>query len=235
VAPGLTIEGGSVNGSICYEGRTTRVRVWFENEWWYSHREYTALEILLVRAFYTLSRREGYKSLLTHASAVAKDRLGYMFLGPSESGKATVASLPFDGKTLLHDDVVTLHVDGENIYIQGSPFHTRLSVVDTELMVPLVMIFFLERSKRLSIQPLRPSDAYMLMLKQILLPLSFDPIALQMDYARMNTIWDLVKRLVNTIPAYMMEFSLESRQKIWSSIENLEIAELHNPVEDVAG
>ena len=212
----FTIENGLVHGLAYSERGTNCIRVWSENKC--RHVGFSRLESLLARVFYTLSGKEGYRSFLVHASAVARDNLGYVFLGPSGSGKTTVASRSLNEGILLHDEIVILHARDEYLYIQGGPFHTKLPV-NTKLLVPLAAMFFLKQGNSLSIQPVKPSNVFVYLLNQIVPPMSFDLNAFQINNVQMDAVWDLNTRLVNTIPGYTLEFSLED--KFWSAIETL--------------
>lgn len=210
---------GSVDGLINSKGNPILVRVWFSEEWWASHGEYGALELMLARAFYTLSKREEYRYFLLHASAVAKDNIGYLFLGPPGSGKTTVASMLSRDGILLHDESIILYSDNEHLRIQGGVFHTRMQI-NNELVVPLNRIFFLKHDKCLSLQRMKPSDLFIKVLKQTLLPLGFDLDALLMSYASVDATWNLNVELINNTPGYILKFSPKDR--IWSAIESID-------------
>lgn len=66
-----------------------------------------------------------HDTLMMHSSVVARDGVGYMFLGKSGTGKSTHSSLwlkHLDGYHLLNDDNPVLRVSGSEVTVYGSPW-----------------------------------------------------------------------------------------------------------------
>ena len=65
-------------------------------------------------------------TVLFHAAVVSYEGKGYMFLGPSGTGKSTHASLwqrYIEGTTLVNDDNPVVHIDGDGTAtVYGSPW-----------------------------------------------------------------------------------------------------------------
>lgn len=59
--------------------------------------------------------------LLLHASGVISENKGYVFFGPSDSGKTTVARLSLD-RTVLSDDLAIIKKRGDKYWLYGVPF-----------------------------------------------------------------------------------------------------------------
>lgn len=77
--------------------------------------------MMLLYAFRTV----WYDTLLVHASVIANDGGGYMFLGKSGTGKSTHSRLWLEnihGSELLNDDNPVVRVVGDDVYVYGSPW-----------------------------------------------------------------------------------------------------------------
>ncbi|MGQ9610549.1 MAG: hypothetical protein ACUVWN_14710 [bacterium] len=211
----FNIEGGAVRLIKYNQFNIEHLRAGFKDEWRYN--DCGSLESLLFRAFYSLSHRENYKDILVHASAIAKDGMGYMFMGPSGSGKSTITEMLAKECISLHDEIIILHDNNHNFNIQGSPFHTSL-VFNNELNPPLRAVFFLKHGKNLSIQKVDPSNAFVLFLSQIVPPISFNKNFLQLNKEVLDKVSNLCARLVDSIQFHILEFSLSD--DVWQNIEN---------------
>jgi len=193
-----------------------RIVLWSDIEGWYD--DPTNFELSMLRAFYTLAQDSLYRSIIIHSCAILRDGFAYMFLGPSGSGKTTVASLSLNQGILLHDELIILDDESHGLSVQGTPFHTTMPV-EIHRSAPLRAAFFLKHGGSLNFQPMKHTDVFMQMMKQIVPPESFDLSGFLMDYNQINTIMDINTRLANTIPFYAMEFSPDS--DFWKGIESL--------------
>ncbi|MBP5360026.1 MAG: hypothetical protein J6129_00895 [Bacteroidaceae bacterium] len=98
-----------------------------ENRTWIAEGDALAKEFglnnTLMIAYAFASAYHG--TLMMHSSVVAKDGVGYMFLGKSGTGKSTHSSLwlrYLDGYHLMNDDNPVLRVSGSEVTVYGSPW-----------------------------------------------------------------------------------------------------------------
>ena len=211
-----SIQQGNVHVQNFSNQGSNRIRVWFKNDWWY--QGYTVIEMMLVRAFYSLAKKENYKSFLMHASAVVRKEVAYLFLGPSESGKTTIAGLSQNKGLILHDELVVVHTENSRSFVQGTPFHSNLPI-DFESLFPLGAMFILKPSGKISFQPIHTKQAFIQILRQAAPPISFEYDCIQINDVQLDATFDFSKKLANTVPVYVMEFSL--KDNIWPVIETL--------------
>ena len=124
-------EGGYVFEIYGYDGtlaaRMASSARFEENRAWIAEGETLTKEFgfnnTLMIAFAFASAYHG--TLMMHSSVVAKDGVGYMFLGKSGTGKSTHSSLwlkYLDGYHLLNDDNPVLRVSGSEVTVYGSPW-----------------------------------------------------------------------------------------------------------------
>lgn len=124
-------EGGYVFEIYGYDGalaaRMASSARFEENRAWIAEGDVAMKEFgfnnTLMIAFAFASAYHG--TLMMHSSVVAKEGVGYMFLGKSGTGKSTHSSLwlkYLDGYHLLNDDNPVLRVSGSEVTVYGSPW-----------------------------------------------------------------------------------------------------------------
>jgi len=209
-----TIQQGDVHVQNFSNQGSNRFRIWFKNDWWY--QGYYGIEMMLVRAFYYLAKKENYTSFLVHASAVVRKEVAFLFLGPSNSGKTTIAGLSQNKGLILHDELVAIHVEGSRFFIQGTPFHSDLPI-NTELLFPLGKMFFLRRGDELSLNLLGKRQVFIQILRQAAPPIGLHYDSLRISDTLLDATCNFGQELANTVTGYAMEFSL--KDNIWPFIE----------------
>ena len=78
-----------------------------------------SLENCIRVAFAALLAWKG--DILLHATGILRKGLVYLFFGPSEAGKSTIAIMRNDG-TVLNDESMVMYIDKDKIKVQGTPF-----------------------------------------------------------------------------------------------------------------
>jgi hypothetical protein len=100
--------------------------------------------------------------LLMHAAAIKKGQYGYIFSGPSRSGKTTIVSR--SNKQSLGDDVVVLKKDANDRPIIISTMLGGEYPAGKEEEVPLKGVYFIEQGTELRAEKLSETDAFYNML-----------------------------------------------------------------------
>lgn len=102
-------------------------------------------------------------TLLFHAAVVSHEGRGYMFLGPSGTGKSTHARLwlrHIPGTTLVNDDNPVVRYDDDGVVrVYGSPWSGKTPCYRNE-RYPLGAIVLLSQAPRNQIRPLKGIPAY---------------------------------------------------------------------------
>ena len=112
----------------------------------------------------------GKGTLLFHAAVVSQEGKGYLFLGPSGTGKSTHARLWLEhirGTELVNDDnpVVRVHEDG-SIIVYGSPWSGKTPCY-RNVSYPLGAIVELSQAPENIIRRLEPLQAYVVLMDSI--------------------------------------------------------------------
>ena len=89
------------------------------------------------------------KGVYLHAASVVKDGEGYVFMGPSEAGKTTVAGLSRDvGLEVVDEELTCVAISGGRVRLMGTPFFQKSGFVGRPLDVPLRRVYFLSKASR---------------------------------------------------------------------------------------
>ena len=116
-----------------------------------------------------------YKTFLMHGAVVAKDGFSYMFSGPCGIGKSTRVKLWIDeypDSIIINGDKPLIKVTNNEIIACGTPWCGKEGW-NTNIMLPLKAIFFLERAGKNeedSIEEIGFNKAFPLLLQQTYRP-----------------------------------------------------------------
>ncbi len=80
------------------------------------------LEQIFYQAFWSARRAAGLDAFLIHSSAVIVDGRGFLFVGPSEAGKSTVARLSA-AHHVLGDEMNLVRSSGAGLTLVGTIFN----------------------------------------------------------------------------------------------------------------
>lgn len=137
-----------------------------------------------------------YNRVLMHGSAIAIDGKGYIFTALSGTGKSTHTALlrkKFGERAVMvNDDKPFLHIDGNQVYVCGTPWRGKHSIGEN-IIVPLKGIFFLRRSEENVLEKMAPENAVTLLAAQCYRP--SDPVQM------MDTL-SLMDSILTNVPLY---------------------------------
>lgn len=134
-----------------------------------------------------------------HSSAITYKNEGIIFSASSGTGKSTHTSLwkeayPND-VTLINDDSPLVSINGEDIFLHGSPW-AGASGLNENKSAPLKAIVFLEQAPENSIEKLPVIFALRLILNQIHIPT---------DKNMTDKTYTLLNLLLSSVPCYLLK------------------------------
>ncbi len=100
----------------------------------------------LLRLFFSLYA-VSVGGVMLHSAGLARNGIGYLFVGRSDSGKSTLARLA-TGFELLTDELTVVLPHGDGFAICGTPFWGLFEKGGANVTVPLGGVFHLERDQR---------------------------------------------------------------------------------------
>lgn len=139
------------------------------------------------------------RGVLLHACGIALDGEGYIFFGPQESGKSTLASLwqQHPGATVLNDECVAVRVIDDTLHVFGTPWTGRQRDVAVG-GVPVRALFYISHGRENRAQRKRPMDSLRDLARESFLPY-YDRLGIQYSL-------DLFTSIVETISIFDLSF-----------------------------
>lgn len=189
-----------------------------------SERSVRIFEQFLFQIYYTLLKQKNPNGsgndFLIHGCAVSKGGLGYLFSGPSESGKSTIAKLSADlGCMILNDELVIVSkVDGH--YTVGStPF--RGDFIDNiNESVPLSAIFLIGHGEENIIKKISKREFATRFVREVI----YSGTLLSMDGKEaLLEMMDFCSNVAGEVPFYELRFLPD--KGFWDSIDDLKMEE----------
>ena len=128
---------------------------------------------------------------LLHAAAIVGREGAYVFFGPSESGKTTVAELVGEG--VITDEITAIRRQGDRYQVSGVPWRGQ------RLTAPLAGLFALHKAEATSFTPLSAAGAVRRLLPSVFLA--------RADSVEINRFLEVAGDLVTRVPCYEMHFA----------------------------
>ncbi len=181
----------------------------------FDYHHFCLFDVFLIGSFYYLERLNEPNELshfIVHASAVSRKGRGFIFPGPPESGKTTVASLLDTGK-VLHDEAVLISL--QNMSIQSTPLLGKFPEYQNG-KENLSNLFFLKQDTKAEVKEVSKFEAYNRLFRQLVIPLTL----LDNDKRKgFEYIDRFCFDFVTSIPYY--ELSFPRNNHFWSVIEDV--------------
>jgi hypothetical protein len=130
-----------------------------------SRNPYAIDSVLRIVHTLILAKQGGF---LVHAASAVRGGRAFLFAGVSGAGKTTISRLAPPDATLLTDEISYVRRKGGEYWACGTPFTGELARVGENLSAPLQTLFLLEQGPENRIEPVAPSEAIRLLLRNIL-------------------------------------------------------------------
>ncbi|MCM8780517.1 MAG: hypothetical protein NC908_01145 [Candidatus Omnitrophica bacterium] len=161
-----------------------------------------------LRFLISLIAPEKKQGFLLHAAAVSDNNYGYVFVGPSESGKTTLARLSSKDKIVLTDETAAIVKTDGNYYVWSTPFIGEFGQVKQNMASPVKAVYFIKKDSQFRHRQLEKAEAVKLFLGNVILGLQ--------DVEILNCLFDLFENFTKRIPCY--EFGFKPEVDIWRYI-----------------
>lgn len=153
-----------------------------------------------------LITREG--GLVLHACGIVKDNKAYVFFGPSQSGKSTVAQLSMD-YTVLSDDLIVIKRINGSCKVFGTPYWDRLKEDQGKKRIfEIAGLFKLIKDNKTYLKRLSYSQG---MAKVLTLP------GIPKEYQPIDKLLSISSYLIKEVPCYELHFL--PNKTFWRCIE----------------
>jgi hypothetical protein len=130
-----------------------------------SRNPYAIDSVLRIVHTLILAKQGGF---LVHAASAIRGGHAFLFAGVSGAGKTTISRLaPSDAK-LLTDEISYVRREGDEYRACGTPFAGELARSGENQSAPLRTVFLLEKGQENRVEPIAPSEAIRLLMRNIL-------------------------------------------------------------------
>ena len=176
-------------------------------------------EQFLFQVYYTMmkQRANSGNNFLIHGCAVSKEGRGYLFSGPSESGKSTIAKLSSDlDYTVLNDEIVLVNKVNGHYMVCSTPF--RGDFLDTNNgSVPLYAIFMIRHGESNIIKRVNERAFVARLVREVVYS---GTLLSQNREETLLAMMDFCADVASEVPFYELQFLPD--KSFWYSVDNLE-------------
>jgi hypothetical protein len=149
------INGGEFRGRFTWRLRQAKIEL----------RPHASVVDSFLRVFYSLilNRHQGF---LIHAAGLSTQEKGYLFAGPSSSGKTTVARRA-DPFLVLNDELALIRIYKNTSRVFATPFRGEYRGPISNSSVKLAALCFLDKQQKDTCRPLARTDTLIQLMENI--------------------------------------------------------------------
>lgn len=160
-------------------------------------------------------------AMLVHACGILRRGHVFLFVGPSEAGKTTIARLCGEGDgEVIHDEMLLVSRPASHnpaISVQSAPMLGRFPSRQG-ITAPLISVLFLKKGSRTQVNPIGKTDAYLKFMRQVITPAYIGQKDRREVY---SLIADFSNEITGAVPIFELEFNLD-KKLLWQTIAELE-------------
>lgn len=179
------------------------------------HRPFNFLPVFL-SVFYSLEKLQNaeYRNVFLHAAGIVKDEKGYIFAGPSQSGKSTICEFSISRSKVINDELILVSKRYGRFWLLNSPIKGKIykSIPHKE---KLKAIFVLKQDQEDVVTKIEGSEAVAKLLPCIVFDECFQFLS---EFEYMAERFKLACVIANQIPIYELRF--RKGKWFWDSIYN---------------
>lgn len=164
------------------------------------------IQLFLSLALNAVALQHG--GFVAHAAGIAHRGQGFLCLGPSGTGKTTLARLS-TGDVVLNDDLALVMPAGEGWVVYGTPFSNPHQNPPHHASAPLCAVLRLRQSPHHRLEPLAPAAALAELVSSVALLSTLPPLA--------PRVLEIASRLLEQVPCFNLHFRKDAG--FWRVIE----------------
>ncbi len=170
----------------------------------------------LQRLYYTICNHMAIESYFIHGCGVVREKTGYLFIGPHQSGKTTIGQS--SNATVIHDDQILIGFDEGALFINSPPLPARHNLRQF-LKTPwsIERVFVIKKSEKFYVRRLNAEEAIANLYKEIISPVTLtsedDKVA---KIKKSAFCFEVIK----SIPVYELYFDKEG--KFWDDLIHMQ-------------
>jgi hypothetical protein len=159
-------------------------------------------EQIIYQAFHSAAQRAGYDACLVHSSGVIAQERGYIFVGPSEAGKTTVAHLSGQ-HTVINDEMNLVEFRPDGLWLIDTPFNGHFRTKQRG-SAPLRAVILLAKGPGHDLLAVGPGEAAAAVATQVAPPVGLNELP---DDTTPQRMLDFGGRIVTAVEARRLVFT----------------------------
>ena len=145
---------------------------------------------------------------LLHAAGLASMEKAYVFCGPTQSGKTTIASQLANGHTVLNDETLAIRRTESGYVAYSTPFPGELNRVFVNQGARMDSLYFIRKGEDFSRRPLSPAEVVKQTFPQL--------ICLERTPEGVDAAFHLLTTFSHEMPCY--DLSFRPTMELWSHL-----------------
>lgn len=159
------------------------------------------MEQIFYQTFFSARTISGHQTVMIHSSAVIADGQGFLFVGPSEAGKTTVA-LNSNQHHVLGDEMNLVHFKPEGLILEGTPFNGAFRDKKPG-SAPLRAVFLLNQAAEHALKPIGGAEAGSILAAEVVPPVGLAEVPTSQTVPDMV---DTAARIIDKVPVVRLDF-----------------------------
>lgn len=180
-------------------------------------RPFNFLPVFL-SVFYLLERKKSrpdkYRNVFLHAAGIIKNGKGYVFTGPSESGKSTICEFSMPQSTVINDELILASKRYGEFWLSNSPVKGKI-YKSTSYKEKISAVFVLKKDHEDTVTRIRGAEAVEKLLPCIVFDECFRFLN---EFEYMAERFKLACAIANQIPIYELQF--KKGNGLWNCIHS---------------
>jgi hypothetical protein len=182
-------------------------------------RSVRIFEQFLIQVYYTILKQKNSDEVknksFVHGCAVSRNGQGFLFSGPSGTGKSTIAKLSSDFK-ILNDELVIVNRSNGNYVVSSSPFKGDFKN-NINGSVPLSALFLIKHGKKNMIRKITKTEFVTRFVREVIYSDSLLSTKKKESFLEMM---DFCSGIAEIVPFYELAFLPD--KSFWECIKNVE-------------
>lgn len=145
---------------------------------------------------------------LLHAAGVTDGEKAYVFSGPTQSGKTTIAAHLANGHAVLNDETIAVRRTRTGYMAYSTPFPGEMKAVSVNRGARMDSLFFIRKGTEFERRPLSPSEVVAYALPQL--------ICLERTPEGAKEALKALTTFAQKVPCY--DFSFRPTMELWSHL-----------------
>jgi hypothetical protein len=177
-------------------------------------------EHFLFQTYYTLIKNnhtaKSSGNFLAHGCSISRDGSGFLFTGPSESGKSTIAEISSD-LTVLGDEIALIKNENGGYRVSATPFRGDFRENKNET-APLDAIFLIKHGKTNNIRKISKLEFVTRFVREVIYPGTLLSADRKEDFSEMI---EFCTEIADKVPFYELSFLPD--KGFWKNINDMEL------------